>query len=73
MEHFVHIAGFDKPVRVTEEQERQIRSIITGAEVLQSYISLGDEKRTILAKTAAITALESRPKGEFSFTVARNT
>jgi hypothetical protein len=73
MEHRVHIVGLDRPVKITEEQERQIRNIIIGANPATSYISLGNEKRTLLVRTSGVVALESRPKGssELSWSVAR--
>jgi hypothetical protein len=67
MQHYVYILGFEHPVRVTEEEGRTLRNIITGADVVHSFVSLGAEKRTILVRASAITALEARTKAEFSF------
>lgn len=68
MDHFVHIVGFENPIKVTDEQAAEIRNIIIGADVTKSFVSIGAERRTILVRTGSVTALESRPKGSgFSF------
>jgi hypothetical protein len=70
MDHYVHILGFEHPVKVTDDQEKEIRNIVIGADVIKSFISIGTETRTILVRTGSITALESRPKGS-GFTFAK--
>jgi hypothetical protein len=63
MEHRVHILGFTFPVQITAEQETQIRNIIIGADVTTGFLSLSEEKRTVLVRTSCIVAIESRPSG----------
>ena len=74
MEHRVHILGFLVPVKITDEQEAQIRNLIIGADETTNYFSLGDENRTILVRSAGIVAIESRaPGAKWSYTVERQS
>lgn len=59
----MHILGFLAPVKITDEQEAKIRNILIGADVTTSFLSLSDEKRTVLVRTSCIVAIESRPSG----------
>ena len=70
----MHILGFLVPVKISDEQEAKIRNIIIGADVTTAFLSLGDEKSTILVRSCYIVAIESRaPGAKWSFTVARQS
>lgn len=63
MQHRLHVAGFDKPVKITNEQAMKIRNILTGADVTSTFVVIGNGERTLLVAVQSIVALEASLAG----------